>query len=153
MPGPLILSILATGFAVAFFHAALPTHWLPFVLVSRAQGWSSRKMLLVTALAGAAHVVVTLVLGSLVALAGVTLERFIGGGAAWISAGLLFALGGWYLARHFVATQRLAVAGGAPAPAESKRYGSDAAAIGALVLMLTLSPCEAFLPVFLSAAP
>lgn len=151
MAGPLIL-MLATGFAVAFFHAALPTHWLPFVLVGRAQGWSTPRTLVVTALAGAAHVLVTLALGAVVAVAGVTLTRFTGEGARWVAAGLLFALGVWYLARHCATAQRLA-GPNAVVAGEGRRYGSDAAAIGALVLMLTLSPCEAFLPVFLSAAP
>jgi hypothetical protein len=27
---PILLSLLGTGFATAFLHAALPTHWLPF---------------------------------------------------------------------------------------------------------------------------
>ena len=34
---PVLLSLLGGGFVAAFLHAALPTHWLPFVLVGRAQ--------------------------------------------------------------------------------------------------------------------
>ena len=34
---PILLALLGGGFATAFLHAALPTHWLPFVLVGRAQ--------------------------------------------------------------------------------------------------------------------
>ena len=33
---PILLSVLGAGLATAFLHAALPTHWLPFVLVGRA---------------------------------------------------------------------------------------------------------------------
>ena len=33
MTSPLFASILATGFAVALLHGAMPNHWLPFVLV------------------------------------------------------------------------------------------------------------------------
>jgi nickel/cobalt exporter len=40
MQSTVLTTIAATGFSVAFFHAAIPTHWLPFVLVSRARGWS-----------------------------------------------------------------------------------------------------------------
>jgi len=32
-------ALAATGLSVAFIHAAIPTHWLPFVVVARAQGW------------------------------------------------------------------------------------------------------------------
>ena len=37
---PVLLSLLGAGFVTAFLHAALPTHWLPFVLVGKAQRWS-----------------------------------------------------------------------------------------------------------------
>ena len=43
MNSAVLTTIAATGFTVAFFHAAIPTHWLPFVLVSRARGWSRGK--------------------------------------------------------------------------------------------------------------
>ena len=151
MSDALFLSIVATGFTIAFFHAALPTHWLPFVLVGRAQGWDGRKIALVTALAGLGHVTFTVVLGALVAGAGLALEDWLGAFAPFVAAGLLFGLGTFYLARHAVLARRLA--GGPAVEADPRRYGSDRAAIGALVLMLTLSPCEAFLPVYLSAAP
>lgn len=48
----MFLSIASTGFAVAFLHAAIPTHWLPFVLATRGQRWSTAKTLSVTVLAG-----------------------------------------------------------------------------------------------------
>ena len=44
-------AIAATGFSVAFFHAAIPTHWLPFVLTARVQKWNKSKTLLITTLA------------------------------------------------------------------------------------------------------
>ncbi len=146
----LLLSIVATGFTVAFFHAALPTHWLPFVLVGRAQGWSAGRIAAVTAVAGTGHVAFTVVLGALVAGAGLAIEHWLGAFAPYVAAGLLFALGAFYLGRHAVAVRRLA---GAPAlEATAPRYASDRAAVGALVLLLTVSPCEAFLPIYLSAA-
>ncbi|MEI6862445.1 MAG: hypothetical protein WCL04_09365, partial [Verrucomicrobiota bacterium] len=52
MDSAALTSIAATGFTVAFFHAAIPTHWLPFVLVARARGWSRAKPLAVTFCAG-----------------------------------------------------------------------------------------------------
>ena len=42
---PVLLSLLGGGFAAAFLHAALPTHWLPFVLVGRAQSWRTSRTL------------------------------------------------------------------------------------------------------------
>ena len=52
MNSAVLTTIAATGFTVAFFHAAIPTHWLPFVLVSRARGWSRGKTLAVSTFAG-----------------------------------------------------------------------------------------------------
>ncbi len=66
MNGTAVTTIAATGFTVAFFHAAIPTHWLPFVLVGRAQHWTRAKTLLVTMLAGLGHVLFTAALGFLV---------------------------------------------------------------------------------------
>ena len=70
MNQPLLLSILAAGFTVAFFHTAIPTHWLPFALTGRAQGWSRTKTLTITGFAALGHTGFTTFLGVLVALLG-----------------------------------------------------------------------------------
>ena len=51
---PVLISLLGGGFVAAFLHAALPTHWLPFVAVGRAQGWKTPTVLGVTAVAALA---------------------------------------------------------------------------------------------------
>ena len=56
-PGPeqsVMLSLLGGGFVAAFLHAALPTHWLPFTLVGRAQGWRPSRILMAVTAAGLA---------------------------------------------------------------------------------------------------
>ena len=65
------LSIAATGFVVAFAHAAIPTHWLPFVLAGRGQRWRKGTTLMVVALCGSGHVLFTTVLGALVVWLGI----------------------------------------------------------------------------------
>jgi sulfite exporter TauE/SafE len=75
MNDTVLTTIAITGFGVAFFHAAIPTHWLPFVLASRAQRWSHAKTLGVTALAGSGHVLVTALLGLLIAWFGMALTE------------------------------------------------------------------------------
>ena len=47
---PVLLSLLGAGFVTAFLHAALPTHWLPFVLVGRGQRWTLPQVLTATRL-------------------------------------------------------------------------------------------------------
>ena len=143
-------TIMATGFAVAFFHAVLPTHWLPFVIASRGQGWNRAKTLTIAFMAGLAHALFTAALGVKIVFAGMKAAR-------WnehvfnVEAGLiLLCFGGFYLygqakgghshccgAKHEDSLQP-------PAPR------SDKAVIAGLLAMLALSPCEGFLPVYLS---
>ena len=141
MTSTLFASIAATGFAVAFLHAALPTHWLPFVLVGRARKWPTGKILGVTLLAGLGHVALTVGLGVLVVAAGLAIQPRLGGFFHWGVGALMAGFGLFYLVRG-----RHAHAQDAP----QRRYGSDRAAITALVVLLTLSPCEAFLPYYLA---
>ena len=93
-------TIIVTGFTVAFLHAAIPTHWLPFVLTGRVQKWSRSKTLLVTALAGCGHVLFTAVLGFLVAWGGMTLSDKTGGWFPLIAGGALLLFGLYYVVQQ-----------------------------------------------------
>jgi len=92
--------IALTGFGIAFFHAAIPTHWLPFVITARAQRWNRNKALGVTALAGTGHVLCTALLGVLIAWFGIALHEKIGGWFPWIAGGALLSFGLVYLYRQ-----------------------------------------------------
>lgn len=60
------LSILAlSAAAIAFFHTMLgPDHYLPFIAMSRAQGWSLARTVTITTLCGAGHVLSAVLLGA-----------------------------------------------------------------------------------------
>lgn len=94
------LSIMATGFVVAFAHAAIPTHWLPFVAAGRGQGWSKPKTLLVVALCGSGHVLFTTGLGVLVVWLGIETSKWTGKVFPWIAGGALILFGLYYLVRQ-----------------------------------------------------
>ncbi len=89
--------IIATGFTVAFLHAAIPTHWLPFVLTARVQKWNKSKTLFITTLAGCGHVLFTAILGFFLAWLGITLNEKIGRWFPWIAGGALLAFGLYYV--------------------------------------------------------
>src|SRR5690606_16833579 len=89
-------TIAAFGFTVAFFHAAIPTHWLPFVLVARARNWSRGKTLAVTAFAGLGHVGLTTLLGLGIAWFGFQLDEELGEAFPWLAGGVLIAMGAYY---------------------------------------------------------
>lgn len=93
-------SITATGFAIAFSHAAIPTHWLPFVMAGRGQRWSKQKTLLVVALCGSGHVLFTTVLGVLVVWLGIETSKWTGDVFPWIAGGALILFGLYYLVRQ-----------------------------------------------------
>ena len=93
----ILLSLLGGGFATAFLHAALPTHWLPFVLVGRAQRWSQGRVLGAVVAAGLAHIAATAAVGGLIVVAGLALDQWLGGVLPYLSAILLFVFGAFYL--------------------------------------------------------
>lgn len=143
----LLLPLLVGGFVTAFLHAALPTHWLPFVLVGRAQGWRLPTVMLAVTTAGLAHITSTALVGALIAGLGLALDPWLGGHLPTLAALVLFGLGGWYLWRAW----RL------PATAEAVALQpqssiSDRAAFLGLVVTLALTPGEVLLPFYLSQA-
>ncbi len=101
MTETLFLSIALTGFVVAFAHAAIPTHWLPFVLAGRGQRWSKAKTLAVVALCGSGHVLFTTLLGVLVVWLGIETSQWTGTLFPWIAGGALILFGLYYLVRQW----------------------------------------------------
>jgi len=173
MNSTLLTTIALTGFTVAFFHAAIPTHWLPFVLVSRTKQWSRAKTIGVALFAGLGHVALTTVLGLLIAWFGFQLDEEIGHAFGPVAGGILILIGAYFLWRQArgAGICHHAMPGSEHHADEhcgdEHEHGShwehelkdsslakapgDWAAISGLFLMLTLSPCEGFLPVYLSA--
>ena len=145
----ILLSLLGGGFATAFLHAALPTHWLPFVLVGRAQRWSLGRVLGAVTAAGVAHIATTAAVGGLIVVAGLALEQWIAGLLPHLAAVLLFLFGAFYLARATLLKAQ--PAGGPDLDAPEPRV-SDAAAFWGLVAMLAISPGEVLLPLYLAQA-
>lgn len=168
MNDTVLTTIAITGFGVAFFHAAIPTHWLPFVLAARAQHWNNSKTLGVTALAGTGHVLVTAVLGLLIAWFGIALNQRIGAWFPLIAGAALLLLGLFYLYRqmtgkghahhHLFCGHAHSHEGeldqhhhhSSPPISQRPPAPSDRVAITSLLALLTFSPCEAFLPIYAS---
>lgn len=168
MNDTVLTTIAITGFGVAFFHAAIPTHWLPFVLASRAQQWGHGKTLAITAVAGTGHVLMTAVLGMLIAWFGIALDHTIGRLFPIVAGAVLVLLGIYYLYRQFTGkghahhhlfcghdhahTGELEHAHHHPPKPVAARppASSDRVAITSLLTLLTFSPCEAFLPIYAS---
>jgi nickel/cobalt transporter (NicO) family protein len=151
-------TIAITGFGIAFFHAAIPTHWLPFVLTSRVQRWSRGRTIAITALAGTGHVGVTALLGLLITWLGMTVNESIGNWFPRIAGAALLVFGIYYVFRqitgkghvHFPYPHEHLHEAHGHAQEHPPHRVSDRAAIMSLLAFLTLSPCEAFLPIYVS---
>lgn len=172
MHSTVLATIAVTGFTVAFFHAAIPTHWLPFVLVARARGWSRGKALLVVIFAGLGHVALTTLLGVGIAWFGFQVDAHVGAAFPWLAGGVLVLIGLYYFWRQWRGGGicHHHPPGSHHQPSEHcghedehshwddelkespliSRASGDWAAVSGLFVMLTLSPCEGFLPVYLS---
>ena len=165
------ITLLTTGFAVGFLHAVIPTHWLPFVVAARVQNWNKTKTLVITGFAGAGHVLFATALGVLIVWGGMAINSRIGNAFPFLAGGALIALGVFYLVRqltgghghvhlfdghshrhhHYHLGESIEEQEHALEEDWSRRR-SDWAAIAGLFALLTFSPCEAFLPVFLTGA-
>jgi nickel/cobalt exporter len=158
-----LTTIAITGFGIAFFHAAIPTHWLPFVLTARAQRWNRPKTLAITALAGSGHVLFTAVLGFIVAWLGIALSDRIGAWFPRVAGGALLLFGLFYVYRQLTGHGHTHWWLGRhehehehehdyeyDLEREAVRAPSDLAAISSLLALLTFSPCEAFIPIYVS---
>jgi hypothetical protein len=73
-----LIALLTATSSIAFLHALAPDHWLPFVVIGRAQRWSKLKLALVTLVAGIGHVASSIFLGLLGLMIGIGLAKLKG---------------------------------------------------------------------------
>lgn len=146
--------ILLTGLGIASLHAAIPTHWLPFVMASRSQKWSWLKTQKVIFIAGFGHILMTTLLGVLIFLTGREfLDRY-ENTFLILASSAIFLFGVYNVIQHLRGQRHSHCKN----PnhhhhhaAEYKKTAQDGWAILSLLSLLTFSPCESFLPVYLSA--
>jgi len=99
------LAILtATAASIGFFHTLFgPDHYLPFIVMAKANGWSKIKTVWITFLCGIGHVASSIVLGILGIALGIAVtqlegfEAFRGNIAAWLLIGFGFVYFIWGL--------------------------------------------------------
>lgn len=141
-----LMSIMLGALAISVLHAALPDHWLPFVLVGKAQGWSRRKIMRIASSAGGGHVLVTTILGVATATVAKMAIISIEGLASLVSGGVLVCFGLYYVALGLRQTQ-----GGHRHSVEDGL--SERLSAISLFTMLTFSPCSAMIPLFVATIP
>lgn len=166
MPDQTII-LLTTAIALGVVHTVLgPDHYLPFVMLAEAQGWSKTKMLMVTVLSGAGHVLGSVVLGMAGIALGVALQHleFIegirGSIAAWalIVFGFLYLLWGlrraWPAHVHVHRHQDGTVHTHAHEHRSTKmhRHPHGTVTVWSLFIIFVLGPCEPLIPLLMYPA-
>jgi nickel/cobalt transporter (NicO) family protein len=92
--GPELLLIGAVG-AVGALHTIVPDHWVPITLIARQRGWSKAETARASFQAGVGHVLSTLVIGTVVWLAGVAVASRFGKIVDSAASVALVAFGAW----------------------------------------------------------
>ncbi len=166
------LSILAlSAAAIAFFHTVLgPDHYVPFIAMARAQGWSLARTTTITVLSGAGHILSSVLLG----VAGIALDlatsffepldEIRGSQAAWafMSFGLVYLVWGLQKARksavhshaHPHGDGHIHDHGHAHGGEHVHVHGAGARSITPWVVFVifVLGPCEPMIPVIMYPA-
>ncbi|KAI9082307.1 hypothetical protein K1719_035799 [Acacia pycnantha] len=134
------LSTIGGIATVSILHSFIPTHWLPFSIVGRAQKWTLSRTLLVTALGAILHVISTSLLG----ITAITMANAIAGEEKVhkLASLLLIFLGGSYVLLFLF---------GKGGHSHSHNQPMEKMAVAGLILVPALSPCATTLPVFLAA--
>lgn len=135
-------TLLTGSAALSFFHALIPSHWLPILAVSRHENWTAAKTLRITLIIGLAHVLSTIILGLVIAAAGATLSQFLESFTSWFSPAILIILGIFYLYQHYYHHHF-----------HLHRQESRWGIVASLAISMFFSPCLEIEGYFLAAGP
>jgi nickel/cobalt transporter (NicO) family protein len=175
VPGAVPSLLPLTAAATALVHTLIPDHWLPFVLIGRARGWSARTTAAVSGFSALVHTLLSIGLG-LMALRlgqfgarviGERLER--GSGLLLVAFGAAYAVWAWRKGGHFHPggallhgrneEERCDGHEGSAGSAHLHYHADDAwirseAGKGAmsLALIVGLNPCILLLPIMVATA-
>jgi ABC-type nickel/cobalt efflux system permease component RcnA len=165
--------LLGTAMMIAAVHTAVGVdHTLPFIALGRAQRWSLRKLLTVTALCGVGHVLSSVVLGMIGIALGTALDRLRwfesarGSLAAW----LLIAFGAFFIVRSLWRSLREHTHNHHHAHADGLVHthphghrhaehmhphfaaNRSAASVWTLFIIFAFGPCEPLIPLLMAPA-
>ncbi len=140
-----MIEILFASLTLSVVHALIPNHWIPLITISKAESWTLRESLSVTALTGIAHSMGTIAIGVALGYVGIQLSQQFELFAELIAPLILIIIGLVYLTLN------------APhqhdhVPKNIDKRKSKAAIIFALTLSMFLSPCLEMESYFLVAA-
>jgi sulfite exporter TauE/SafE len=169
---PELLLLTGTAATVAFVHTVLgPDHYLPFIAMAKARGWTLGRTVSVTLWCGLGHLLGSVALGFAGIMLGsglsqlVEIEALRGEVAAWMLAGLGLAYGAWGLRRAYrnrphshwhqhgsAVHQHEHGHSGAHAHVHDQRADAGALAPWVIFVIFVLGPCEPLIPLLMYPA-
>ncbi len=66
--------IIIGAFLLSIVHASIPNHWIPLVALSKAEKWNEKSTMGITAIAGFAHTLSTIIIGITIGFLGYKLS-------------------------------------------------------------------------------
>lgn len=92
-----MLQIILSSILLSVIHASIPNHWLPLIMIAKAEKWKQSQTLLATAICGFAHIASTILIGILVGWAGYELSSNYQWVSAYAAPAILIGLGIIYI--------------------------------------------------------
>jgi nickel/cobalt transporter (NicO) family protein len=71
----LIVQIFISSLLLSLVHASIPSHWLPLIAISKAEKWTGKETMFVTAITGSSHTISTIIIGIIVGMIGYQLSE------------------------------------------------------------------------------
>ncbi len=167
---PEIVALCITAAAIGFFHTLFgPDHYLPFIVMGRANSWSLSKTAIITVLCGVGHVASSVILGLIGVAVGLgvsEIESFEGARgniAAWLLIGFGLAYCVWGIRRVYKGkthTHEHAHPGDRHSHAHTHTHehvhlhGEKAKSMTPWILftIFVLGPCEPLIPILMYPA-
>ena len=149
MPDAGLLLVLSAG-ATAVLHMVVPDHWLPFVLVGKAQGWTAARTTGFAALSAVLHVLVSVGLGLAAYLAGLASVERMGEHVARVGSIVLILFGLGYIFwawRSHGGILHLGSAHGSHQFEETLEQRKSMITGRSLAVLMGLNPCLPALPI------
>ncbi len=142
MPNSLWILLVSTA-SIAFLHALAPDHWMPFVVISKAQKWSKVRLFWMTLISGVGHVGISILFSAVGILLGFSLSKLEGVEgqrgqiALWLLIGFGLAYMIWGLKKGREHRHK---------HIDKKMLKKKTVAVWTLFAVFILGPCEPLIP-------
>jgi nickel/cobalt transporter (NicO) family protein len=67
--------IFLGSIVLSLIHGMIPNHWIPLVVISKAENWNTRETLSATVITGISHMLSTIIIGIIVGFIGIKLSE------------------------------------------------------------------------------